>query len=72
MHKVGSIRIVPHRILDRIMNLVPNVATDRELVKIITKVLKHLLRIIMKISGVTSLRIQDMTQDVVRNIEVGL
>ena len=72
MHKVGSIRIVPHRILSRIMNLVPNVATDGELVNIITKALKHLLRIIMKKSGVTSLRIQDLMHDVVQNIEVGL
>jgi hypothetical protein len=57
MHNIGGIRIVLHRILTHIMNLVPNVATDEELVKILTKALKHLLRIITKISGVTVLQI---------------
>jgi hypothetical protein len=33
------------------MTLVPNVAIDGELIKILTKALKHLLRIIMKISS---------------------
>ena len=55
MHKIGGIRIVPHMILTCIMDLVPNVATDGELVETITKALKHLLRIITKISGVTTL-----------------
>ena len=72
MHKIGGIWKVPHRIFTGIMNLVPNIVTDGELVKILTKALKHLLRIIMKVSGVTSLRIQDLMQDVVQNIEVGL
>ena len=54
------------------MNLVLNVATNGELVEIMTKALKHLLRIIIKISGVTTLRIRDLTKDVVHNIKVGL
>ena len=60
MHDVGGIGKVPHRILSGIMYLVPNVSADGEQLKIITKALKHLLRIIMKESGVTSLQIQDL------------
>ena len=65
MHNVGGIRKVPHRILTSIMYLVPNVSADGELLKIITKVLKHLLRVIMKESGVTTLWIQNLSWDVV-------
>ena len=64
MHNVGGIQKVPHRILTSIMKLVPNVAADGELLKIITKALKHLLRVITKESGVTTLWIQDLSQDV--------
>ena len=55
MHDVGGIGKVSHRILTGIMYLVPNVSTDGELLKIITKALKDLLRVIMKESGVTML-----------------
>ena len=58
MHDVGGIGKVPHRILTSIMYLVPNVSTDGELLKIIIKALKHLLRVITKESEVTMLRIQ--------------
>ena len=72
MHNVGGIWKVPHRILTGIMYLVPNVSTDGELLKIVTKALKHLLRVIAKEGGVTMLRIQDLSQYVVENIVVGL
>jgi len=72
MHNVGGIRKVPHRILTGIMYLVPNVSTDGELLKIITKALKVLLRVITKESGVTTLRIQNLSQDVIQNIVVGI
>ena len=61
MHDVGGIGKVPHRILTSIMYLVPNIATDEELFKIITKALKHLLRVITKESGVTALWIQNLS-----------
>ena len=64
VHDVRSIGKTLHGILRRIMNLVPNVAADGELLKIITKALKHLLRVITKESGVTTLWIQDLSQDV--------
>ena len=72
MHKVGGIWKVAHRILTCIMYLVPNVSVDGELLKIITKALKHLLRVITKEGGVTMLRIQDLSQNVVANVVVGL
>ena len=72
MHDVGGIGKVPHRILSGIMYLVPNVSVDGELLKIITKARKHLLRIITKESGVTSLQIQDLAQNVIKDIIVGL
>ena len=61
MHDVGGIGKVPHRILSGIMYLVPNVSVDGEQLKIITKAMKHLLRIITMESGVTSLQIQDLS-----------
>ena len=61
MHDVGGIGMVPHRILTSIKYLVTNVLADGELLKIITKAPKHLLRIIMKEGGVTSLRIHDLS-----------
>ena len=72
MHNVGGIWKVPHKILSGIMYLVPNVSADGEQLKIITKALKHLLRIITKESGVTSLWIQDLSQNIIEDIVVGL
>jgi hypothetical protein len=72
MHKVGSIRKAFDRILRSVMNLVPDVATDEELLKISTKAIKDLLRVITKIDGITNLWIQDLPQDVVQDIEIGL
>jgi len=54
------------------MYLVSNVLANGELLKIITKALKHLLRVITKEGGVTMLRIQDLSQNVVENVVVGL
>jgi hypothetical protein len=53
MHKVGSIRKASDRILRSVMNLVPDVATDGELLKISTKAIKDLPRAITKIDGVS-------------------
>jgi hypothetical protein len=61
MHKVGSIWKAFDRILRSVMNFVPDVATDGELLKISTKAIKDLLRVITKISGITSLGIQDLS-----------
>ena len=61
MHDVGGIGKVPRRILIGIMYLVPNVSADGELLKIITKALKDLLRVVTKESGVTTLRIQNLS-----------
>jgi hypothetical protein len=72
MHKVGSIWKAFDRILRSVMNFVPDVATDGELLKIRTKAIKDLLRVITKIGGITSLWIQDLPQDVVQDIEIGL
>ena len=72
MHNVWCIGKMLHRILSSIMDLVPNIAADGKLLKLISKALKHLLRIIAKDSGVTTLRIHDLSQDVVENIIVGL
>ena len=72
MHDVGCIGKMLHRILSSIMYLVPNVPADGKFLKIITKALKHLLRIIIKESGVTSLLIQDLLQNVIEDIVVGL
>ena len=72
MHDVGGIGKVPHMILSGIMYLVPNVSTDGELLKIITRALKDLLRVITKESGVTSLQIQDLSHNIIENIVVGL
>jgi quinol-cytochrome oxidoreductase complex cytochrome b subunit len=72
MHKVGSIRKASDGILRSVMNLVPDVATDGELLKISTKAIKDLLRVITKIGGITNLQIQDLPQDVVQDIEIGL
>ena len=55
-----------------IIYLVPNVSVDGKFLKIISKSLKQLLRIIMKEGGVTSLRIQDLSQNVIEDIVVGL
>jgi hypothetical protein len=41
------------------MNFVPNIAADRELLEVITKAIKHLLRIIPKIGSITDLGIQN-------------
>jgi hypothetical protein len=49
MHKVGIIRKASDRILRSVMNLVPDVATDGELMKISTKAINDLLRVITKI-----------------------
>ena len=72
VHDVGGIGKMLHRILSSIMYLVPNVSTDGKFLKIISKSLKHLLRIITKESGITSLWIQDLSQNVIENIVVGL
>ena len=72
MHDVGCIGKMLLRILNSIMYLVPNVPADGEFLKIITKALKHLLRIITKKSGVTSLQIQDLSENVIEDIVVGL
>ena len=61
MHNVWCIGKMLYRILSSIMYLVPNVAADEKLLKIITKALKHLLRIITKEGRVTSLWIQDLS-----------
>jgi hypothetical protein len=60
MHKVGSIRKASDGILRSVMNLVLDIATDGELLKISTKAIKDLLRVITKIGGITNLRIQDL------------
>ena len=65
MHNVWCIGKMLHLILGSIMYLVPNIAADGKRLKIITKLLKHLLRIITKKGGVTYLRIQDLSQDVI-------
>jgi len=57
MHNVWGIGKMLHWILSSIMYLVPNVSADGKFLKIISKLLKHLLRIITKEGGVTSLRI---------------
>ena len=72
MHNVWYIGKMLHRILSSIMYLVPNVSADGKFLKIISKSLKHLLRIITKVGGVTYLWIQDLSQNVVQNIIVGL
>ena len=72
MHDVGGIGMVPHRILTSIKYLVTNVLADGELLKIITRALKDILRVITKESRVTTLWIQNLSQDVVQNIVVGL
>jgi quinol-cytochrome oxidoreductase complex cytochrome b subunit len=54
------------------MNFVPNVAADRELLEVITKAIKHLLRIIPKIGSFTDLGLQNLPQNVVQDIEIWL
>ena len=61
-----------YRILSSIMYLVPNIAADGKLLKIIAKSLKHLLRIITKEGGVTYLWIQYLSQNVIKDIVIGL
>ena len=72
MHNVWCIGKMLHRILSSIMDLVPNIAADGKLLKLIAKALKHLLRIITKEGGVTNLRIQDLSQNVIKDIVIGL
>jgi hypothetical protein len=55
MHEVGSIRKASDGILRSVMNLVLDIATDGELLKISTKTIKDLLRVITKIGGITNL-----------------
>jgi hypothetical protein len=55
MHEVGSIRKASDGILRSVMNLVLDIATDGELLKISTKMIKDLLRVITKIGGITNL-----------------
>ena len=55
MHNEWCIGKMLHWILSSIMYLVPNVPADGKFLKIISKSLKHLLRIITKEGGVTSL-----------------
>ena len=61
MHNVWRIGKMLHRILSSIMYLIPNVSADGKFLKLISKSLKHLLRIITKEGGVTSLWIQDLS-----------
>ena len=72
MHNVWCIGKMLHRILSSIKDLVPNVSADGKFLKVISKSLKHLMRIITKEGGVTSLRIQDLSQNVIKDIVIGL
>jgi hypothetical protein len=72
VHDVRSILKVLDRILRNIMNLVPNVLADGKLLEIITKPIKDLLRVIHEITRVPFLWIQDLPQDVVKHIVIGL
>ena len=72
MHDIQSIGVVLHHILTSIKDLCPNVPANRELGKVIAKIVKNHLRVIMKKSRVTTLGIQDLVKNVFEHIVVGL
>ena len=72
MHGEWSIGVVLHHILTSHEDLVPNITTDGELGELISKAIKYNMGILMEISRVTYLGIQDLTKDVVEHIVVGL
>jgi len=72
MHDEWSIGVVLHHILTSHKDLVPNITTDGELGELISKAIKYNLGILMEISRVTYLGIQDLTKNIVENIVVGL
>ena len=61
-----------HHILTSHEDLVPNITTDGELGELISKVIKYNLGILMEICRVTYLGIQDLMNNVVEHIVVGL